>query len=928
MTNIIIRSFSGGEITPSLYGRVDAVKYATGLHTCKNFIVQRYGGITNRPGTGFIAEVKDSTKAIKLIPFVFNANQTYILEFGNLYMRVIKNNAVLTEAAKNITGATQANPCVITIAAHGYSNGNEVYISGVGGMTQLNGRNFKVANVTANTFSLQYMDGTAVNSTAFGAYTSGGTAAKIYEIVTPYIEADLPELNYNQSADIITLVHPSYAPRELARTGDIVWTLSTITFGAQLSAPTGVTATGGRNANNLIFNITGIGGGGEITALAINNGGYGYLLDDVVTVVQSGGSNAKIRIKTVNSVGTVSDYYLIAPGSGYSVASGLATTNEVFKYKVTAVDSDTQEESLPSSAATISNVQKPNTGAPVIIAWSAVTGADYYNVYKELNGQYGWIGIADGLSFYDTDYLVDALDTPSDDRQPFTGSGNYPSTTAFYQQRLLFANTNNNTEGAWTSRSALRKNFMISSPLQNDDAVTFSLLGRQVNEIKHLLDLGRLLIFTTSGEWVIKGDAAGILTPFDINPQQHTYNGSGSLPPLVVGGNALYVQARGSVIRDLGYEYQSDGYKGSELTIYAAHLFDNYTLVDWAYQQIPHSIVWTVRADGTLLGMTYLREHQIFGWHRHETDGTVENVAVIPQDIEDVLYLVVKRTINGKTVKYIEYMKTRQLVDIVDSVFSDCSLSYDGRNTTATTMTLSGGTNWTYDELLTLTASASFFASADVGNQIVLTGSDGTLIRCAIDGYTGGTVVSVYPHKTVPVSMRSVAITTWSKAVDVISGFWHLEGKNISIVGDAFVEANPNNTAYIIKTVTNGSVTLDRPYSVIHAGLPYLSDMQTLNIDIPNQLSSVADKKKNVNRVSLHVESSKGIWTGPNADNLTELKIRSGEDYDEPVELKTEVVDINIKGEWNLNGQIFVRQIDPVPLTILSAIPTGFISGR
>ena len=926
MFNIVQRSFAGGEISPSEYGRADHVKYATGLRTCKNFIVQRYGGIANRPGTGFIAEIKDSTKNVKTIPFVFNASQTYILEFGNLYMRVIKNNALLTETAKNITGATQANPCVITIASHGYSNGNEVYIASVGGMTQLNTRNFKVANVTANTFSLQYMDGTAVNSTSFGAYTSGGTAAKVYEITTPYAEADLSELQYKQSADIITLTHPSYSPRELARTGDIIWTLSTITFGATLVAPTGIAVTGGRNARDGIINIVTV-SSGVITSISIGSGGSGYNIGDILTIVQSGGSNGKYKIKTVNSNGTYSDYTLIAGGSGYSVASGLTTTNEDFKYKVTAVDSDTGEESLPSSIGTISNVQIPTTDAPNIITWNAVTGADYYNVYKEIDGNYGWIGIADGTTFDDTGYLVDALDSPPEDRQPFSGTGNYPATFAFYQQRAIYGRTNNGPEGIWTSKTALRKNFMISSPLQADDAVTFSLLGRQVNEIKHILDLSRLLIFTTGGEWVAQGDVGGILTPSDINPRQHTHNGSGSLPPLVVGGNALYVQARGSVIRDLGYDYQTEGYKGNELTIFAAHLFDNYTLADWAYQQIPHSIVWAVRNDGTLLGMTYLREHQIFGWHRHEFDGTVENVAVIPQGTEDVLYLVVKRTVNGKTVKYHEFMKTRQIDNIVDSVFTDCSLSYDGRNTGAMTMTLTGGTNWTHDELLTLTASASYFTSADVGNQIVLTGSDGTIIRCDINGYTSATVVSVYPHKTVPAGMRSVAMTTWSKAVDVISGLWHLEGKSISIVGDGFVVANPNNAAYVVKTVANGSVTLDKPYSVIHAGLPYLSDMETLDIDVPNQLSSLADKKKNINKVSIYVESSRGIWAGPDANNLIEFKLRDDEGYDSPPTLKTEVVDMNIKGEWRSSGRILVRQVDPLPLSILTVMPTGFIGG-
>ena len=833
-------SFSSGEISPSLWARTDLVKYATGLRSCLNFMVMRHGGLTIRPGTGFVAEVKNSAQKIRLLPFVFNASQTYVLEFGDLYMRVHKNGAQVCETAKTITNATQANPCVISSTAHGYSNGDEVAIYDVGGMTELNGRNFKVAGAAANYFSLQYMDGTAVNSTTFGAYTSGGSVKRVYTITTPYVEADLPELRYVQSADIVTLTHPTYAPRELARTGDTAWTLTAMTFGAAIGTPT-----------NLVSN---------------------------------------------------------APGTA-------------FWHKITAVSATTGEESLPTAAV-------GSTGTAVTLSWTAVSGAAYYNIYRTMDtnqtGRFGWIGVADGSPFADNSYAPDLLDYPPADRQPFTGAGNYPSTVAYHQQRLLFANTNNNTEGVWTSKSALRKNFMISSPLQDDDAVTFGIVGRQVNAVKHLLEVGKLIVFTASGEWVIEGDAAGILTPSGINPKQHTANGSGALAPLPVGGNALYVQARGSVIRDLGYDYQSDSYRGNELTIFSAHLFDAYTLSDWTYQQIPNSIVWCVRSDGVLLGMTYIREHQVFGWHRHTFDGTVENVCVVPEGVEDVLYLLIKRTINSKVVRYIERLKTRQLNNIVDAVFLDCSLSYDGRNSSATTMTLSGGTAWTYDENLTLTASASFFTSADIGNEIVLTGSDGTVIRCVITAYTSGTVVTVRAHKTVPSSMRSAAITTWSKAVDEVGGLWQLEGKQVGIFADGFVAANPNNTAYVIRTVASGKVTLDKPYSVIHVGLPITADMETLDIDSP-QGQTLADKKKQVGRLTAFVEGSRGVWAGVDANNLTELKLRDDENYDAPVALSTGVVGLNIRPEWNTTGKVLIRQIDPVPLNVLAVVPAGYI---
>lgn len=841
MANTRQLSFSGGEISPSLRARVDMVKYATGLKTCRNFMIQRHGGAANRPGTGFNCEVKTSSKKVKLIPFIFNSDQTYALEFGDQYMRVIRNGAQVTEAAQNITGATQANPCVITIAGHGYSNGEEVYIASVAGMTELNGRNFKVANVAANTFELQYMNGTNVNSAAFGAYTSGGTAARVYTIATPYLEADLPTLQYVQSADIVQLVHPNYAPRELTRTAHTSWTLTAITFGPTIATPTGLV----------------------------------------------------------------------------SSAPGVA-----FGYVVTAVDAETGEESLPSASA--ASVNRVST-----LTWNTVAAAGYYNVYLGWNGQLSWIGVAGQSatpSFTDVTYTPDTSDNPPVARTPFTGAGNYPSTVAFFQQRIAYANTNNNPEGVWTSKTGLFKNFMKSTPIQDDDPVTFSIVGQQVNKVQHLFEAGKPMVFTASSEYSLEGDAAGILIPGEVNPRAHTFNGSGSLAPLMVGGNVLYVQARGSVIRDLGYDYQSDGYKGNELSIFASHLFDDYTIADWAYQQVPHSIVWCARNDGKLLGLTYIREHQVFGWHQHDFEnGTVENVCVIPEGTQDVLYMVIKRTINGAVVRYIERMKTRSISDIVDAVFMDSSLTYDGRNTNGShTMTLSGGTTWAYDEDLTLTSSAAYFSSTDVGNAIVLTWTDGTELRCEITGYTGATVVTVRANKTVPAAMRSVAISDWSKAVEEVSGLWHLEGQTVSVLADGFVSSNPNNPSYTVRTVTSGKVTLDDPHSVIHVGLPIVSDLETLNIDFAG-ISSTADKMKNISGLTMFVESSRGIWAGPDADHLTEVKTRSDEGYDKPVALSTGIEEVNITPEWNSNGQVFIRQTDPLPLAILAVVPAGFI---
>ena len=910
-------SFAGGEIAPALHARIDLTKYMTGLKTCLNWMIMRHGGATTRPGTGFTGEIKDSSKVVRLIPFIFNDDQTYVLEFGDLYMRIIQNGAQVTETAQTITGANQADPCVITIAGHGYSNGEEVYITSVGGMIELNVRNFKVANKTTDTFELQEMDGTDLDSTGYTAFTSGGTAARVYTITTPYLEADLATLEFTQSADVITITHPTYPPKELARSALTTWTLITIVYGAQIDAPlnpvsagpgtvayykvTAVDAitneeslpsvsTGSANETS-ILTWDDVENAGQYNIYKLFNGVYGWIgvstpettgftAVTLTTLTWSGG------VVTATKVGhgfSTDDFLLIeaADQLGYN---GL--------YKITAPDADTFTYAVEDTLET------PATGT--------VTATETKS------------------QFDDESFDADVLDTPPVDRQPFDGEGNFPSTVAHYQQRLVFANTTNDTEGVWTSKSTLPKNFMSSTPIQADDAVTFSLFGREVNAIKHLLEVdGRLVLFTSSAEWSVKGDGAGILTPSSINPDQHTYNGSGDLRPLVVDDTAIYVQARGSVVRDIGYNFDSDGYKGNELSIFAAHMFDKYTLVDWDYQQIPHSIAWVVRSDGILLGLTYIREHQVVAWHRHEfSNGTVENVVVVPEGNEDVLYLLIKRTINGKVVRYIEHMKTRQITDIEDYVGMDSSLSYDGTNTTAITMTVSGGSTWAYDEDLTLIASASYFASTDIDDEIVFGG-----VQFKINAFTSDTIVTVKPSKTVPSAIRDVATATWSKALLEVTGLWHLEGEDISAFVDGYVSASPNNDTYDIKTVTNGTVTLDDPHSVIHIGLPITADLETLPLD-SLQSETMSDKKKHVSHLMMSVEETMGLFVGPDTDNLTELKQRDFANMpDDVIVLITGVAELNIDSNWNDTGALIIRQIDPVPASVLAVTPSGYISG-
>ena len=888
MPTIGQKSFSSGEVSPALYARADTVKYATGLRACRNMIVQRHGGVRNRPGTQFVTEVKTSANAVRLIPFVFNDEQSYVLEFGNGYIRFIRDGSPIRLTAKNITGATKADPVVITSSSHGFSNGDRVYINGVEGMVELNNRTFIVSSSATNTFELHDLDGNDVDGSGYATYVSGGTAAEVYEISSPYGTSDISSLKFAQSADVLTITHPDYAVRNLSRSSDTSWSLNSMTEASSVSAPTsGALVAPTTGSENVYY---------RVVTVNKTTGEFSEPFD-----IEYDPTTTQVAVPSASNPLPVSWKCV---GSAVDTFNDAVIFNTNFEFNLYKYDS---ELGLYGLVAVVSNV-----------ATRATSGG----------------GPLNAVEYFDEGYEVDSSKTAPIVETKISSSDNYPSCVAYIQQRRIFGNTNNNPEGVFGSRTGSYTNFGFkSSPIQSNDPIEFTMAGQKVNAVRHILNLRQPVVMTQAGEHVLEGDEAGALTPSQINPRQHSYYGCNDIRPLIIGASAIFVQARGSIVRDLGYDINIDGYQGNDLTIFSSHLFTNRTIADWDYAQEPNSNVWAARSDGTLLGLTYVREQQVLGWHRHDfQDGVVENVCSVPESTEDAVYLVIKRTINGSTRRFIERFRPRDFDNIKDGVFMDASFTYDGRNTnTSHTMTLSGGTDWDYTETLTLTSSTSYFDSGEVGNAIHLTGSDGTIIRCEITAYTSATVVSVKADKTVPSGMRSTAISDWARAVDELAGLWDLEGEDVSVFADGYVVASPDNSAYTTVTVSGGKIALDDTYTVIHVGLPFVSDMETLDIEVASD-GTLMNVDKRVTQVTAYVQESRGIFVGPSEpsgdtlDGLVELKIREDEDYDDPVRLVTDKVSINIVPEWNSNGRVFIRQVDPLPLSILSIAPSGDIS--
>lgn len=692
----------------------------------------------------------------------------------------------------------------------------------------------------------------------------------IFEVPTQYGYADLAAIDYVQSADVMTFAHASYPPTNLSRFAATIWVFSQISFAPSLSPPSGPP----------------------------------------------------------------------------SVSGGDTSLPPVY-YQITSVNPSTGEESIGGQGQGIA--AGPSAAMPITVSWATVSGMTY-NIYRGYAGcSVGFIGSAaanSSPSFTDVGAATDDTVTPPIANNPFAGTGNYPSTVAYVQQRLTFANSNNNPTTVWMSRVANFYNFSISNPSQADDSIQFKMVSQQVNPIAHLLEIGQPLIFTQSGEWLIQGDSSGVISPSTIGPLQQSYEGSAPQPrPLIVSGDAIFVQALGSIVRNLAFSFQRGKFDGDDLTIFSSHLFDGYTIVDWAYQKTPHSVIWVVRSDGALLSLSYIREQQILAWARHDfindSHGSAQNVACIPEGSVDVIYVVVQRTIASVTMNYIERMTNpviTPLTNIVDYIGMDSACTYDGRNSTpGNYMAISGGTLWNETELLTLTASSFVFTTAYAtnGDQIFLTGEDGFFCRFTIQNYVSTHVVTGFVDRTVAFSLQNIVTTVWTHAVSNVTGLDYLDQQEVSIFGDGNVVGSPNNPNYPVYTVMSGTLCprLDKPYGVIHIGLPFASDIETLDIDTPNT-ETISDKMKMVGKVTLQVQNTRGLFVGPaNPDgtnltgssltNLTEISIRQSETYDQPVALQTGKIAVDIEPQWDSNGHVFIRQVDPLPFSVIGIVADG-----
>lgn len=704
----LLSNFTGGELSPRLDGRVDITKYKNGMRTCENFTVLPHGGVRKRSGTKFVVEQKSPTDDVVLIPFQYNVEQSYMLMFGPGYVWFLKDQGIITFTGKTITGVTKANPGVVTSVAHGFSNGDRLILTSVGGMTELNNRQVIVAGVTADTFQLTDVNGN-INTSGYTTYTSGGSASEIVELTTTYTADELSTLAYAQSADTLYITHQNHPLRKITRSSHTSWALEEPTINTGPFRTINPTRTNKLTPSSFSASPTSYGTHIVGTTFALFADASGTFHEDMVGALfrlnEEGGSTG------INSAPLGDSTIALSPGNVY--------TNEGNVYGVYAVqgvatwDRYTRVPSHDSGTVRVyggasnqyfdSDFLHPGYCIVRITSYVSSTWVNAQIVRYQMPASVAYGG---GTSYWE--------------EGAWSEYRGYPRAIAFYEQRLFLAGSDSDPSVLWGSRSAAYEDFEDGA--DDDDALIYRITSGLADTIRWLSSGRVLTAGSSAGEYAVAASSQNeALTPSNFKANPQTSYGTSATAPIRINQAVLYPQRQGDPdnpslkLREFAYAYESDSFNSTDLTVFSEHIFGD-GLVRIGYQTEPDSIVWVARTDGQLAACTYERTQEVIAWHRHILGGEsarVNTLGVIPGQGGDEVWLSVTRflgdpddvgvfvaedesfdfvtedgdrfiTEDTDTVRYVEVMQApfRDTAEKDDAFFVDSGLSYAGDPTT------------------------------------------------------------------------------------------------------------------------------------------------------------------------------------------------------------------------------------------------------
>lgn len=915
--------FSAGEISPTLIGRGDLDKYDLGLALARNYFIDPRGGLSTRPGSIFVDFVMRDDLPTKFFPFKFAPalESTYVMLFGHNYIRFVQDGAYVLEPAKTITALTAANPGVVTANAHGYSNGDWVKIFDVDGPITLNQQTFVVAGVTTNTFQLKDTFGNNVDTSALPSYVSGGEVYRIYTVATTYDALDLEVLRAHQSRSQITLTHPEYKAQALIRVSDTNWTLTELSFGNNLAVPGTLAITSsaaGTAGVGFVVTAVDIDGNESLPSNYAFNTAVANIVTASGTSIKftwaavAGAEHYRVYRTQVVPVGTDITRSQPLGFVGISYGPEFVDNNIVPNFSETP---PMYQNPFADGAIEFIQVTSGGTGYSRTSTVSATVGTGFIGQAVVNNaGVLLAIAVIKGGKNY-TGSTVISVSGGSGATVVVTlseATGNNPAVSTVFQQRQVFAATENDPLTVWGSKPAQFNVFDTSVITAANDAYSFELDAEEVAPIRHLLPSRQgLVMFSQAGIWQLSS-SDGVVRATDAVADPQSYVGCSLVPPLVIDVDVIYIEGKGQTVRMLTYSDYQKLYLAQDLSVLSSHLMTSaLPITKWTYASDPFKLIHAIRTDGAMLTMTLLKEQNVFAWTQNWTKGLYLDVLAMQENSTDTVYTMVQRYINGRWTKMIEKTAQRAFSHVEEAWCVDSGLANTVNTPDSELMPAAADGN-----NIVFTASDPVFASGDVGSIIrvgngmaeVVGFTDSTHVTCNIIRPITDVIQEDGGNRPIGANPGE-----WSMDVPVgsVGGLGHLEGETVRILADGAVLPD--------QVVMGGRVDFGGVLATrIIIGLGYTCIARALPPISANEV--IEDKLKKAVKSAVRLNEARGLKIGTSLDSLQELKERTDERYGEATLAKTGVVVAAIDDGYALDTEVYYVQDYPLPATILGWI--------
>ena len=849
-------NFTAGELSPRLEGRTDVSKYFNGCKKLQNFLIHPHGGASRRPGTKYVNTVKASANFTRLIPFEFNVEQAYILEFGNQYFRIHKDGGTVVDGSSNAI-----------------------------------------------------------------------------EVSTVYLTAQVADIKFTQSADVMYLTHPLHPVQKITRTSHTAWTISEVAF---LRGPmqdpnitdTTLTANGRTGTGKTITASASTFVSTDVGRLLKLHDGFakvtGFTSATVVTATVQENAEGRSELMPAYVASTIAFYEGDPSSTGLEHNDRITDTTGSF---ITQGFKVGQKATITGAGTSGNNI---TSGLIVQVSADTILFSPSVDLVNEAAGQAITLN---GDLTADDNFSLGAFSTT-------TG---HPAAVTFYEQRLVFGNTNAQPQTLFFSVGGSFEDF--ADGIDADDALTYTIGSNQVNVIRYLASGRVLIVGTSGGEFAVSASGSSVpLSPTNAQIKRQANYGSANIQPIQVGNVTMFVQRASRKIRELVYNFDTDSYQAPDLTVLAEHITDT-GITDVAFQQEPDNIVWCVLTNGNLVGMTYRREEEVVGWHEHIVGGRFGECTVT---VSDYANIAVGTTLtftksDGSTVTFTSeaaggtspasatgFRPNESNNTTADNIFTaiNAHADFTVANPSAAIVVITETIHSSTGFLSCLSSDTTRLETANESQAVVesiavVPGdlNEDSLYMIVKRTVNGATVRFIeyfsafdFGNDIEDAFFVDSGLTYSGSAATSISGLNHLEGQTVSILA--------NGATHPDKVVASGAISLDRSVTKAHIGLAYNSILQTMRVDAGGTEGTAQGKIKRIHDITLRLFNTAGISVGSSETEIDRIPFRSSANVmGSALPMFTGDKEVEFRGGFDNDGFIVIKQNQPLPATILAIFP-------